>query len=131
MESITRIIVIDDDPINNLICRQTIKNTNADIEVVTFTLPEKGLEYIKNGYDSSHRDMNTIIFLDINMPTWSGWEFLDNFENLDETIKKQFNVYMLSSSVSPLDIERASENKNVVDYVKKPLKKTVLLNIFS
>ncbi len=60
------------------------------------------------------------------MPTWSGWDFLDNFEKLDEKIKSQIKIYILSSSIDASDKHRARENKNVVDYIEKPLsEKTV------
>ena len=42
-------------------------------------------------------------------------------EKLDEKIKKHFKIYMLSSSIDNNDKLRAIENKNVVDYIEKPL----------
>jgi response regulator RpfG family c-di-GMP phosphodiesterase len=129
MKSPIRIIVIDDDLINNMICRQTIKSTNPDLETLTFNIPEKGFEYVEKEYTAIDKEQFTILFLDINMPTWSGWEFLDNFDNLDVKIKEQIKIYMLSSSVDLKDMERAQNNKNVVDYLVKPLKKTTFLEI--
>jgi len=55
------------------------------------------------------------------MPIWSGWDFLDNFEMLDEKIKRQIKIYIISSSIDTSDKQRARENKNVVDYIEKPL----------
>lgn len=123
------IMVIDDDLVNNMICRQTIKSTKLDLVTLTFNIPEKGFGYIQNEYTTSENEHITILFLDINMPSWSGWDFLDNFENLDEKIKMQFKIYMLSSSVDLKDKERAHNDKNVVDYLVKPLNKTTLLQI--
>jgi len=45
----------------------------------------------------------------------------DHFEKLGEKIKKHFKIYMLSSSIDNNDKLRAVENKNVVDYIEKPL----------
>ena len=127
--TLTRFIVIDDDLINNMICRQTIKNTKPDLEVQVFNVPENGFVYIEKEYSNNDNEMFTILFLDINMPTWSGWDFLDNFDNLNDQIKKQFVIFMLSSSVDQKDIERAKNNKNVNDYIVKPLKKASVQEI--
>ena len=124
MEIPIRFIVIDDDPVNNFICSIIIKEGAGELEVETFEIPEKGLEYISKEYLNNEHP--TVLFLDINMPTWSGWEFLDNFDKLDEKIKKQIKIYIIASSIDASDKHRARENKNVVDYIEKPLsEKTV------
>ncbi len=129
MKTLNRIIVIDDDLVNNMICRQTIKKTDPELEVKTFDIPEKGFEFIENEYPSCCVETTSILFLDINMPSWTGWEFLEYFEKLDEKVKKMFKIYMLSSSIDVLDEERAFNNKNVVDYLRKPLLKGTLMKI--
>ena len=99
----------------------------SEAEIQTFNFPVKGFEYITKEY--SNTDNPTVLLLDINMPTWSGWDFLDNFEKLDEKIKKQFKIYMLSSSIDTNDKQRAKENKNVVNYIEKPLSEKTVLSI--
>jgi CheY-like chemotaxis protein len=76
-------------------------------------------------------ESTSIILLDLNMPIMSGWEFLERFEELDEIIKKQVKIYILSSSVDPRDKERAGKNKDVEDYIVKPLTKEIVLEITS
>jgi CheY-like chemotaxis protein len=116
-----RFLVIDDDKINNMLCRIVIENAAGNVEIQTFNIAEKGFEYIEKEYGGIKKEKPAILFLDINMPGWNGWEFLENFERLDENIKKQIQIYMLSSSVDSKDIHRAKSNKNVVDYIIKPL----------
>ncbi len=131
MEVPNRFIFIDDDSINNMICRMLVTDIAKESEILTFEIPEKGFEYIANEYAKNGSDTPTMLFLDINMPTWSGWEFLESYEKLEPCIKNQIKVYMLSSSINQRDMERAAENKNVVDYIKKPLSKKTLLTIIS
>jgi len=114
-----RFIIIDNDPVNNLLCGLAIKDAVADADILDFTNPLKAFEYISEDKESKNR-MN-ILLLDINLPIWSGWDFVDYFEKLDEKIKKHFKIYMLSSSIDNNDKQRAVENKNVVDYIEKPL----------
>ena len=119
-----RFIIVDNDPVNNLLCALTIKDVTDEAEIQTFNFPVKAFEYITTGYLNTEN--LTILLLDINMPIWSGWDFLDSFEMLDEKIKRQIKIYIISSSIDANDKHRARENKNVVDYIEKPLsEKTV------
>lgn len=114
-----RFIIIDNDPVNNLLCGLAIKDAARDADILAFTDPLKAFEYI-SADNESNNSMN-ILLLDINMPIWSGWDFVDHFEKLDKKIKHCFKIYMLSSSIDNNDKLRAVENKNVVDYIEKPL----------
>lgn len=119
-----RFIIVDNDPVNNLLCTLTIKDVAGEVEIQTFNFPVKAFEYITTEYLNTEN--LTILLIDINMPIWSGWDFLDNFEMLDEKIKRQIKIYIISSSIDASDKHRAKENKNVVDYIEKPLsEKTV------
>ena len=114
-----RFIIIDNDPVNNMLCGLAIRDAVSDADILDFTSPLKAFEYIST-YNESNNGMN-ILLVDINMPIWSGWDFADHFEKLDEKIKKHFKIYMLSSSIDINDKQRAVENKNVADYIEKPL----------
>ena len=119
-----RFVIVDNDPVNNLLCSLTIREVAREAEIKTFNFPVEAFEHITTGYLNT-TDL-TMMLLDINMPTWSGWDFLDNFEMLDEKIKRQIKIYIISSSIDISDKHRARENKNVVDYIEKPLsEKTV------
>lgn len=115
----SRFIIVDNDPVNNLLCSLAIKDSAANADILAFTDPLKAFEYI-SAYNESKNSLN-ILLLDINMPVWSGWDFTDHFDKLDEKIKDHFKIYILSSSIDNDDKLRALENKNVVAYIEKPL----------
>ena len=117
-------IVIDDNSINNTICRITIQRTIPESDIQTFLIPEEGFAYISTQYLTI--DNPTILFLDINMPRWSGWDFLDHFEKLDKKIKEQIEIHMLTSSINANDKKRAADHKNVDGFIEKPLTKEIL-----
>jgi len=120
-----RFMIIDNDPVSNLLCTLAIRDVQDAAEIQTFNFPVDGFKYLAKEYADTTNP--TVLLLDINMPMWSGWDFLDNFEKLDDKIKEQFKVYLLSSSIDVNDKHRARENKNVMDYIEKPLsEKTVL-----
>lgn len=126
MEKSTRFIVIDDDALNNKICRACIEKIFKDAPVATFTDPKLGFEHIEAEYSTAYHDDIGILFLDINMPTMTGWEFLELFDKLDDKIKDRIKIYILSSSVDKRDMERAQANKYVVYYLIKPLTKETI-----
>ena len=126
MEKITRtilpqrFIVVDDDRSNNLICQCSLRRFSAGTEIKTFLDPEVALQYIKDSYDDLS-EIPSVIFLDINMPAITGWEFLEIFNEFSVSIKEQFVIYMLTSSIDARDKERAELNPLVQGFLSKPL----------
>ena len=127
MKASIRFILIDDNPVNNLLCSIVIEQAAGKADIISFELPETGLAYIASEY--ARGEQPTILLLDINMPTWSGWEFLDHFDKLDEKIQKQFSVYILSSSIDPADQQRSVNNKFVLRSLEKPLTEAIVSEI--
>src|SRR5215210_5931827 len=101
----TRFIIVDNDPVNNLLCTLTIKDVADEIEIKTFNFPVTAFEYLATEYLNTKNF--TVLLLDINMPFWSGWDFLDNFEMLEDEIKRQIKIYIISSSIDTSDKHRA------------------------
>ena len=115
-----RFIVVDDDPLNNLVCNHIILKFSPDAEIRLFTNPEKALETVQALGDSIEKG-EFVLFLDVNMPTMSGWEFLEAFESLDEKVHERFKIYILSSSIDQGDIQKAAASPFVMGYYPKPL----------
>ena len=113
-------IIIDDDPINNLICSKFIKKVCANSSIKTFTQPMEGINYV---LEPEHIDTTTktILLLDINMPATSGWDVLDTFTSSHDFRKAQYSIYMLSSSIANEDRNRANAHPLVSGFIEKPL----------
>jgi response regulator RpfG family c-di-GMP phosphodiesterase len=127
MSTIRKYILIDDDPFNNIISNIELESTLGEVDIKTFEIPEEGLAFIKNEYIKIL--MPTILFLDINMPTLTGWEFIEQYEKYRTEIKNQITIYILSSSVDPHDIDKAKANKHIKGFISKPLQSDVILSI--
>jgi CheY-like chemotaxis protein len=113
-----RIMVVDDDPVVHLIMRRTASKLPFNIELVEVLQPVLGIE--------RYRDFQPdVLLVDINMPQMTGWQFLENLGATDETCR----VYVFSSSIDPLDREKAKTFANVADYVIKPLSKEGLARL--
>jgi len=106
------VILVDDQPITNFITRKLLQVEGITIPISDFTNPVLALEEILN-----KKEQNDIIFLDLNMPEMSGWDFLDKLVENNFTPK----IVILTSSTSNLDKNKASEYDFVKDYIIKPL----------
>lgn len=130
MTDLPKFIIVDDDPFNNKICTANIKLVSPHTDIATFTNPVLGFEHVTGSFADSGTD-RAIILLDLNMPLMTGWEFIDRFEQLDPDLKSRIKIYILSSSVDKTDIYKAEHNKNVAQYLIKPLTKETIKFIVS
>jgi CheY-like chemotaxis protein len=67
-----------------------------------------------------------IILLDINMPVMDGWDFLDAYSPLHSQVAKKIRIYILSSSISESDMDKANRNPLVSRFVSKPIPESLL-----
>jgi CheY-like chemotaxis protein len=67
-----------------------------------------------------------IILLDIYMPGFDGWDFLDKMQSIYQTLASPPEVYILSASKYPADIERLKRYSCVKAFILKPITKEVL-----
>lgn len=115
------VVLIDDDPISNILTELNIKSLHSSQPVFGFTDPELGIDKIKSILDNNQQDM-VILFLDINMPLISGWAVLEMLDkNLNEVCKNRVRIYILSSSIDVSDKLRAYSNPWVSGYFEKPM----------
>lgn len=117
-------MVVDDDLTNNLICKLLIKKFDTNANITLFSKPEEGLAYVKEYFNNS-RDTEllkpVVLFLDLNMPTMTGWEFLDEFVKFDPKIQSKFYIHILTSSIEDFTKE-AELYPFVKGFLSKPLK---------
>jgi CheY-like chemotaxis protein len=113
-------MLVDDNADDNFFHEWEIKKAHADAVVIPQQTGIEALEYLKSNKDDKnlHPDL---IFLDINMPGMNGWEFLDEYNKLDEKFKSRAVVIMLTTSENPDDMNKAKSMKIASDFKTKPL----------
>lgn len=129
MENIHKVVLIDDDPLNNIICEAVIHHKLPKAEVETYEESKAALSKLMEQNNEHPEELPEIIFLDINIPLMDGWEFLEDFEKKFPEHKKEPLIFMLTSSVSNADKEKSKNYKVVKDFISKPLTDEILNKI--
>ena len=122
------ILIVDDDLVYRFAASKTIAATGLAERIEECN---DGLEALNLLKENVHQPQNLpdVIFLDINMPTMDGWEFLKAFESVVSEFPKTIHIYMVTSSIDKNDIERSKEFSTVSDYLVKPIFKDTFTKI--
>ncbi|MGK7389056.1 MAG: response regulator [Candidatus Cyclobacteriaceae bacterium M2_1C_046] len=112
MTEIKTILLIDDDYVFLNIAKIALNKAIPNVQV----------EMVNNGEEAINKLRQIdpdIIFVDINMPVMGGWEFLDYiFRNNNQPL---FKIFVVSSSIDPVDKSKAKIYPHVNGFIEKPL----------
>ncbi len=117
-ERFQHVLLIDEDPINNLVFQKLANATKLAKEITVFISALDALEYLKG---ISYEALPNAIFLDIRMPIMNGWEFIEEYKLLAERFEKKIPVFVVTTSSDISDLRRASQNEFVAELIQKPL----------
>ncbi len=121
------ILLVDDNSEDNFFHQIIIKKMDVvnRIDVVINGL--EALNYLKR----ENQTPPELIFLDINMPTLNGWEFMEQYKHLDVKQKARVVIMILTTSANPDDIKKAKEIEEVTGFETKPLTKEIMEEILN
>lgn len=115
------IYLIDDDKLVNYLNREMIHAMAPKSQILTFESGAKAMASLHSKVDLEELSFPQLIFLDINMPFMDGWEFLAQYAQFPASFRLKTKIFLLSSSIDKHDLDRASANPYVFDYLIKPL----------
>jgi CheY-like chemotaxis protein len=116
------VMLVDDDPINNLVNKRLLRKYNDRLSVVEYQMAYDALEHFK-----TDRPKPDVLLLDINMPKMNGWQFLEEFEKI---WAGELKIVMLTSSIDLSDQQKAESLPLVSGYLTKPLNMDKIQTIF-
>jgi CheY-like chemotaxis protein len=133
MKKLSSVIVLDDDEATGYLHELVIRELNCAEHIHVFQSSAKAIDFISQAIMYDGRDKgfarNDIIFLDLNMPPISGWEFLKQYAQLPEENRKRFAIFILTSSTDTTDKAHAQTIPDVLGFYNKPLTKEMLTEI--
>jgi CheY-like chemotaxis protein len=128
MSNSISVCIVDDDDIYQFTMVKTLKSLKLTDDIMVFSDGEEALNFM---LDNLHNDQELpdIIFLDIDMPIMDGFQFMEEYVKIKPKLGKKITIYMVSSSVDPVDIERARKISEITDYIVKPITQHQLIHI--
>jgi CheY-like chemotaxis protein len=110
--------IIDDDKLSITLMSLLISKNEFCKEIHPFYDAQSALNELKKNCENC-TNLPDVILLDLNMPVMDGWQFLDEFIFLP--IKKEISIFVITSSIDPVDIEMATKYKVLKSYIEKPI----------
>ena len=130
MKELDNVCIIDDDHIFIYGVKRLMEETSFCKNLVIYQNGLDALEGIQQRTKEGGQ-LPSIIFLDLNMPMMTGWEFLDEYLELKGQDPNQSRVYIVSSSIDPKDLLKIKDYKVIQNYILKPVTTDDLENIIS
>ncbi len=121
--------MIDDNHIEHLILQRMLESYKLFNNTEHSLSAKVVIDDIKKN-SSDADNLPDIIFLDLQMPEFNGWDFLNKFKKLYPLLKKKIDVFILSSSINPEDELKTQEYPFVKAFFSKPMKKNTLINLY-
>lgn len=120
MKSWRKVIFVDDNPSDLLIHRFVAMDAGLFDEVVTYESPVEGLSVLR---DSPLCD-DTLLFLDINMPEISGFEFIEQYMSWYPSSEPY--IVILTSADHQYEQHKAEQFPSIRGFLGKPLREDTL-----
>lgn len=124
-----KLILVDDSEVTNFFNEDIVTELNLAKEVITFSRPTEALTYFEEN-DHQLKDCRFLVFIDIKMPELTGYELLEELEELDISCLESGYFCMLTSSNLIKDREQFGKFPYVRNFLEKPLDKEKIAMVF-
>ena len=121
------VCIIDDDPIYLMLVNRMIATSSLTEDVTEFANGKDAFDKLRQLYLLGDQ-LPDVILLDLNMPIWDGWDFLDEISKLD--LPSFPDIYIITSSVDALEKEKGMSYPMVKGFISKPIRLDALSPIF-
>lgn len=116
-------MVIDDNEFDLFLFEKLFTLKEVAHTVLKFNYAGDALLFLK---EASAEEWPELIVLDIHMPVMTGFDFLDEYENIRRLKNGRSNILMISSSLDKEDNRKADESDLVFALLNKPVNMEVV-----
>jgi CheY-like chemotaxis protein len=122
--------LIDDDEVFVFLTKKLIARSEQDVLVETYINGQEAIEQLQRlAHDENA--LPDLILLDLNMPVMDGWEFLKAYEEISFSNPDKIHLYIVTSSISPYEVERAKQIPSVAEFIVKPMVKDKFIDLIA
>jgi len=98
----SKLLVIDDCTTNHFIIDKLLDKCGLFPDKVVCLDAEEAINQIEENFNDESK-LPDVIFLDLMMPNFNGFNFLERFENVYPAIAKSVQIFILTCSLNPTD----------------------------
>ncbi|WP_192349016.1 two-component system response regulator [Algoriphagus sp. Y33] len=128
--NLSEILIIDDDEVVKIVEKRLLRRMEFTKPILCFDNGEQALSFIRKRLVRSDLAKPSLILLDVDMPIMDCWGFLDEFEKLDSKTRSSYKIIIRTSSIDPIDKERALALDYIGEFMYKPLSPDLLFKVF-
>lgn len=120
-KKLKEILLVDDSEATNSLNKRLLQHMEVVEKIEICLNGKEALDYLTTPNEAGTYPAPNIIFLDINMPVMDGFQFLQEYQKQDPSIKANIVVVMLTSSLNQVDANKAKNFSDVKEFFHKPL----------
>lgn len=109
------ILIIDDDPVSQLIAKKFIRVVIPDARIHSAANGQEAISHLTQ----ENEELPSSLLLDLNMPLMNGYEFLS--WHAESQFVNQYKIIIYTSSKDIYDKNKTSHFVDVVAFIEKPI----------
>jgi CheY-like chemotaxis protein len=125
-----RVWLIDDDEVFVFLTKKLITASEQEVSLETYINGQDAIDRLHE-VAADEDALPDLILLDLNMPVMDGWEFLNAYQEVEFSNPDKIRLYIVTSSISPYEVERAKQIPVVQEFIVKPMVKQKFVEIIS
>ncbi|MEI6087645.1 MAG: response regulator [Bacteroidota bacterium] len=117
------VMSVDDDSMVQMISEIIMSDEDFCDSIVKLEDGKLALEYFEeqSKLPLEKQKIPELVFLDINMPVFNGWDFLNQYDKDFKKFHNRTKIIVLTSGVDPETEIKAIEHPLIFKYITKPL----------